>query len=1137
MTRFNPLDHPICFEYPSRLETSAWTTHIPLGMYLVDVIKPRLFVELGTHTGVSYCAFCQAVDRLNLNTTCHAVDTWVGDEHSGFYGPEVLADLRAFHDPRYSRFSTLIQSTFDEALDHFGEDSIDLLHLDGYHTYEVIKHDLESWLPKMSDRGVVLIHDIEVRERNFGAWKVWAEATAKFPSFAVTHGHGLGILGVGEKQPSELKDLYKASEDFSQAFNTFFYQLGYRILDRFEADRKAEAIESQLASTVDEKNELDKRMSVASSEIERLNESLQTELKNSETLKTALETRMLEAREYQAKLASLDQGKAQAESRIEELLGQIELDRVQLGIKNTLEFANRELEHSVERLEGELEGIKKTLAERENSHAFQLRELNLQLKETQDQLSYWLGRWTELENSIGWWFLNQYRRIRFWVSPVGSRREKIYLAIAASIRRLLVRTRVATPQTSESLDSDTFSPPSSGSLLSDPSRNVPALIASTIQEYHALEATNAHSDAVDIIVCVHNALDAVRICLSSILRSTHPPYNLILVDDGSDSETASYLREFSDTQRAKLLRNDTAFGYTFAANQGLKASSSRYVVLLNSDTQVTYRWLDKLIACADSDPSIGMVGPLSNTASWQSVPELFSEDGDWARNPIPGSSSVDSMAELIGRFAGRVYPFLSFLNGYCMLIKREVIEDIGYFDERTFGEGYGEENDYSLRLQQQGWKIAIADDAYVFHAQSQSYSHARRAELTERSNKILATKHSQHIINLGANQCRKDRVMQGVRARARVLEERQSLVTDGLERWEGRRVLYLLPIQEPGGGGHVVIQEAHAMRKMGVDVRLVNFKGARPAFELNHPDLQIPVEYIDAIPELGLIARNSDAVIATVYHTVDWLRQIPVDLYDIKRGYYIQDFEPFFFEPESIEFQIAMASYGQFKDLIHFTKTEWTRDIVAKNTGIDPGIVGPSVDIDLFRPRHRLLQNLDPEKVRIAAMIRPSTPRRNAAFTIKVLDEIFSRFPNQIEILIFGSNVDDPQLLQLEPNPAWNYFGILNRKQLSALFDESDVFIDLSRYQAMGLSALEAMACGTCVLLPRTGGTSSIVQHEQTGLLVDTTSKDACEESIASLIQDRELREMLTQRALFDVVHHFPERAAYQTLNLLLNAG
>jgi hypothetical protein len=152
---FNLLDYSMAFSTPRRLtDVDCWHLHIPFAFVITAMLKPRKFVELGTHKGDSYCAFCQAVDEFALNTVCYAVDSWQGDEQAGFYGQEVLDELRAYHDPLYGGFSSLTKCLFDDALGYFSEDSIDLLHIDGHHTYDSVRHDFEAWLPKMSERGV-----------------------------------------------------------------------------------------------------------------------------------------------------------------------------------------------------------------------------------------------------------------------------------------------------------------------------------------------------------------------------------------------------------------------------------------------------------------------------------------------------------------------------------------------------------------------------------------------------------------------------------------------------------------------------------------------------------------------------------------------------------------------------------------------------------------------------------------------------------------------------------------------------------------------------------------------------------------------------------------------------------------------
>ena len=201
------------FWHPHCTAPSAWTEHAPFAFWLTSVLEPKSFVELGTHRGYSYFAVCQAVRQLKLGTFCHAVDTWRGDEHAGFYGEEVYESVQAHNQLHYSAFSSLIRSTFDTALSYFSEGSIDLLHIDGRHFFEDVKHDFDNWRPKLSSRAVVLFHDTNVRERDFGVFRFWEELTHEFPSFEFLHGHGLGVLGYGAQLEPELRSLFEAAQE------------------------------------------------------------------------------------------------------------------------------------------------------------------------------------------------------------------------------------------------------------------------------------------------------------------------------------------------------------------------------------------------------------------------------------------------------------------------------------------------------------------------------------------------------------------------------------------------------------------------------------------------------------------------------------------------------------------------------------------------------------------------------------------------------------------------------------------------------------------------------------------------------------------------------------------------------------
>jgi Methyltransferase domain len=216
------------FEPPTWLvgETPAWIEHIPFAFWVTARSRPSTFVELGTHYGNSYFAFAQSIERNGVECAAYAVDTWEGDDHSGRYGDEVFVAVSNHNGSSYGHFSSLIRSTFDEAQRHFDDGEVDLLHIDGHHSYESVRHDFEMWLPKLSNRAVVLFHDVAVRERDFGVHAVWKEIGERYPTFTFDHSHGLGVAGVGPEQSDDLAVLFDANDDDVVAIKRIFSSLG-----------------------------------------------------------------------------------------------------------------------------------------------------------------------------------------------------------------------------------------------------------------------------------------------------------------------------------------------------------------------------------------------------------------------------------------------------------------------------------------------------------------------------------------------------------------------------------------------------------------------------------------------------------------------------------------------------------------------------------------------------------------------------------------------------------------------------------------------------------------------------------------------------------------------------------------------
>lgn len=192
------VDLPLTSFKPQRYRPGhlgTWSGHVAFAHDLIAAFMPSLVVELGTHWGESYFAFCQSIFENGQDCRSYAVDHWLGEAQSGLYGDEIFEDVKHYNETHYSQFSHLLRMSFDDALSRFSDESIDLLHIDGFHTYQAVSHDFRSWLPKVKSGGIILLHDIEARHADFGVWRLWAEIKQEFSDvFEFHHCWGLGVI-------------------------------------------------------------------------------------------------------------------------------------------------------------------------------------------------------------------------------------------------------------------------------------------------------------------------------------------------------------------------------------------------------------------------------------------------------------------------------------------------------------------------------------------------------------------------------------------------------------------------------------------------------------------------------------------------------------------------------------------------------------------------------------------------------------------------------------------------------------------------------------------------------------------------------------------------------------------------------
>lgn len=311
---------------------------------------------------------------------------------------------------------------------------------------------------------------------------------------------------------------------------------------------------------------------------------------------------------------------------------------------------------------------------------------------------------------------------------------------------------------------------------------------------------------VDVIIPVYGAADDLRRCLASVFAEERR--RVVLVIDGpQDSAVESVIATYP---HAIVSRNEQRRGFVASVNRGMRESTAD-VVLLNSDTIVTPRWLEKLVDAATSNADIGTVTPLSNHATLVSVPRGFEE------NLLPAGYDAASFAALVERVSTRSYPRLPTAVGVCMYIRRALLDAIGYFDEQNFGLGYGEENDFCMRATKSGW-LHVADDAtFIYHAGHRSFA-ASRKRLQRNAAATLRRLHPEYTPLIAAFM--KNDPPAGVRAR--IIRELSGQRAAGSGQ---RKIIHLVhgwpPFQHAGTElyAHWLVQQQRAKHQVAVYTR------------------------------------------------------------------------------------------------------------------------------------------------------------------------------------------------------------------------------------------------------------------------------------------------------------------------------
>ena len=352
------------------------------------------------------------------------------------------------------------------------------------------------------------------------------------------------------------------------------------------------------------------------------------------------------------------------------------------------------------------------------------------------------------------------------------------------------------------------------------------------------------------------------------------------------------------------------------------------------------------------------------------------------------------------------------------------------------------------------------------------------------------------------------------------------------------RIVFILPGRGGGGGAHSVVQEAIGLRRHGVDVAIAGSADTVTDFRMTYPELAhhgVPNPSFSDTEQLARIISGYDFAVATTAPSAVQLASALGGLTEAGRprgAYYIQDYEPLFFNPGTPEWEAARASYTALPGALLFAKTEWLRSIVGENHNVTVQRVRPSLDHSIY---FASLPETAPA-IRISAMLRPATPRRAPRRTARILERANARWGAAVSLSAFGCDPDALRDSGVSLSPQVRLLGPLPRRQVAALLRESDLFLDLSDYQAFGRTALESMACGCIPVVPALGGASEFARDAVNAMVVDTRSDEDIMAAIERFIETGPVgRSTLRSEAIRTALEYSVEKAAYSLLQAFLS--
>ncbi len=594
----------------------------------------------------------------------------------------------------------------------------------------------------------------------------------------------------------------------------------------------------------------------------------------------------------------------------------------------------------------------------------------------------------------------------------------------------------------------------------------------------------------DIIIPIYNSPEWVKMCVYALYKNTPKEYigKVILMNDNSDELTCNCIENLKNKYKSiEVYKNENNLGFIKNVNKGMDKTKEDYILLLNTDCLLSKNTIPKLIEHMEKNNKIGLICPISSNAANLSFDIL--ENYSYMQ--------VNDM--FYKNFKGMNFDACTVV-GNCLMISRECMEKTGYLDE-AYGMGYGDETDYQFKAHKQGFEAKVAIDTYVFHKSEVSFGTSpEKQKRLEHNREIFFSRWGEEY-NKKMQEYVKNDPIEYIKTHLKIEEKPRP------------DVLFFLPdIHQNAGGVHMVVDIVNYLNINGyfaniLTERIHEYKEIMifsPSFMKNIKDIE------------------PKCIVGTIYPTIFFVETIAKH-YNIPAVNFMQGYEPCFDNGEIYSWaELACRNSQNILAISQFLKEK-----CKTNFRKDATVIPNAINTDLIYNTNKKRK----EKVSITMDLRNSFPKGDF-----LLNEILKKLTLKdynIEInVIYVKKTMFP--INNNKNIKINYYeGPLNRKEVSNILFDTDIFIDASLMEGFGLMSLEAMAAGAVPIVGESFGIDEYAKDNENSFIIkEINNVDKYIEKIEILLKDSKKLSDMSKNAQetalkFDMDTNIPKYIEY----------